>query len=57
MKKDAVWKAEQKAYRQQKKAEIKENKRKVKEAKAERKAANDAAIREQKERNKLERKK
>ena len=57
LKKDAVWKAEQKAYRQQKKAEIKENKRKAKEAKAERKAANDAAIREQTERNKQERKK
>ena len=57
LKKDAVWKAEQKAFRKQQKEEAKANRQKVKAAKAERKAANDAAIREQKQRNRLERKK
>ena len=56
LKKDALWKAEQKELKKKAKAEAKENKRKVKEAKAARKAANQAAIREQKQRHRQERK-
>lgn len=54
LKKDAVWKAEQKAAKKKAKAEAKENKRKVKEAKQERKAANKATIQAQKEKRKQE---
>ena len=56
LKKDAEWKAEQKAYRKKLKADAKANRQKLKAEKAERKAANDAAIREQKQRNKASRK-
>ena len=56
IKKDAVWKAEQKELRKKAKAEKKANKRNIKQAKAERKAANKATIREQKRQQQQERK-